>query len=184
MNKAINIELQFFLISILWGAILLFVYDGLRILRRLVKHNSIILAIEDLLFWVAASVFIFAMMYRKNYGIIRGFSVMGMAIGMILYHYILSELYVNVASKVIFTLFRPVMFVFHSAKRMLRSIIAEGKMIFKFLLLQLKKLIKSVRIAMDKRKKKRVIKKEIRRDKKARKVSIAKKSSNDLKDRS
>jgi spore cortex biosynthesis protein YabQ len=87
MNSAITTQLEFFLVSTLWGAIILFVYDGFRILRRVVKQNEIIIALEDLVFWVFAGVFIFAMMYHLNDGIIRGYSVMGMTIGMLLYNF-------------------------------------------------------------------------------------------------
>lgn len=167
MNKAITIELQFFLISILWGLIILFVYDNLRILRRLVKHNNLVIAVQDLIFWVTASVFIFAMMYRENNGIIRGFSVMGMAIGMVLYHYILSELLVDAVTKVIFTLFRPFIFVFKRIKGFILFVYKKGKRVCKFLLLRLKKLLKSVRIALNKRKLKKAMKREKRREKKA-----------------
>ncbi|MDD4113087.1 MAG: spore cortex biosynthesis protein YabQ, partial [Herbinix sp.] len=63
MNKGITIELQFFMISILWGALVLLAYDLLRILRRIIRHNVLAVAIQDLLFWVLASVFIFALIY-------------------------------------------------------------------------------------------------------------------------
>jgi hypothetical protein len=66
MNHAISVELQFFLISVLWGSILLLIYDLFRIFRRLVKHDTFFVALEDLIFWVAASLFIFAMMYRRT----------------------------------------------------------------------------------------------------------------------
>lgn len=165
MNKAITFELEFFLISILWGAIILLVYDGFRIFRRLIKHNEIFLATEDLIFWVAASVFIFAMMYQQNNGIIRGFSVMGMAIGMILYHYILSELIVSMITKLLNTLFRPITFAIKQIKRMLLFIRAKFKKLSNFLLLRLKKTAKSVRIILNKQQKKSTVKRELKREK-------------------
>jgi hypothetical protein len=63
MNPAISVELHFFLTSILWGVILLVAYDVLRIFRRLIKHDAFFIALEDLIFWVVASLFIFAMIY-------------------------------------------------------------------------------------------------------------------------
>ncbi|MDF2539492.1 MAG: hypothetical protein K0S76_2513 [Herbinix sp.] len=167
MNKAITIELQFFLISILWGAIILLVYDVFRILRRLIKHNWFFVAIEDLLFWVVSSVFIFAMMYQENNGIIRGFSVMGMGIGMVLYHYILSELLISAVTKLIYTLFRPFIFVVNKIKGFLGYVKKKLKKLFGFLLLRLKRKMKSVKMVLNERQKKRLLKNEIRRSKKA-----------------
>jgi spore cortex biosynthesis protein YabQ len=172
MNNAITVELQFFLISVLWGAILLFVYDIFRILRRLIKHNAFFVAVQDLIFWVASSVFIFAMMYKENNGIIRGFSVMGMAIGMILYHYILSELFVNLITKFIQILFRPLVILFKQVKRIVHFVLSKCKKLSNFLLLRLKKITKSVKITLDKKKMKRIQNKNIRREKRAQEKKI------------
>jgi spore cortex biosynthesis protein YabQ len=167
MNKAISVELQFFLISILWGSILLLVYDCLRILRRIVKHNGFFVALEDLIFWVVSSVFIFAMIYKENDGIIRGFSVMGMGIGMVLYHFILSELLVEAVTKLIHTLLRPFAFILKQIRRMLRFILSGFKKQAGFLLLRLKRLAKSVKIILHNRKVKRQLKREIKRKKRS-----------------
>lgn len=175
MNKAITIELQFFLISILSGAIVLSVYDVLRILRRVIKHNSIFIAIEDLIFWVVSSVFIFAMMYRQNNGIIRGFSVMGMAIGMILYHYILSELFVNLVTKLMNALLSPIRFVMRQVKRLLHYITFRGKKLINFLQLRLKKLSKLVTMKLGVKRNKRDEKRALRLKKKTEEQEIKRK---------
>lgn len=160
MNHEITVELQFFCWSILWGAIILLSYDVLRILRRLINHNSIFLAIEDLIFWVITSVFIFAMMYRENNGIIRGFAVMGMAIGMFLYHYLLSELLVKLVTSFILLLFRPFTIALRQIRRFIRFVVSKGKKGIKYLLFQLKKLRKSVRITLNARKQEKTVKRK------------------------
>jgi spore cortex biosynthesis protein YabQ len=160
MNHEITVELQFFCWSIIWGAIILISYDVLRIIRRLINHNSFILAVEDLIFWVATSVFIFAMMYRENNGIIRGFAVMGMGIGMFLYHYILSELLVKLITSFIHTLFRPFAIALRQVKRFIGFVVSKGKKGIKYLLFQLKKLRKSVRITLSARKQKKAVKRK------------------------
>ena len=167
MNEAIMIELRFFLISILWGVILLLVYDGLRIFRRIIKQNSFAIAMQDLLFWVVSSVFIFSMMYRKNNGIIRGFSIMGMILGMLVYHNILSDPVVNIVTKVLLTLFRPAVFAIRQIKKMLNFVGKTGKKATSSILLRLKKQVKSVKIAVDKKKQARLVrKKELELEKK------------------
>lgn len=152
MNHAITVELQFFLLSILWGAIILLAYDLLRIVRRLIKHGSFFLAIEDILFWVMASVFIFAMIYRENNGIIRGFTIMGMTIGMVLYHYIISEHLVYIITKLIRTLFKPFSIAFKYIKKFFLFIGKKVKKAFLLFLLRLKKISKSVKITINSKK--------------------------------
>ena len=167
MNEAITIELQFFLISILWGAIILLVYDILRILRRLIPHNSLFLALEDILFWVLASLFIFAMIYKMNNGTIRGFSVMGMGIGMTLYHLIFSEYLVKWVTKALFLLLRPVMYLIVRIKRVLRFVMLKIKKYISRILFRLKKTMKSVKIALYKKQQNRLAKRRKHREEKA-----------------
>lgn len=91
MNQVINMEVKFFLVSIAWGVILLVIYDCLRIFRKVIKHGIIMISIEDILYWITSAVLIFRMMYDLNDGIIRGFSLLGILLGMILYKYSISE---------------------------------------------------------------------------------------------
>ena len=98
MNDAIMVELRFFGTSVLWGVILLILYDLLRIFRRVIIHNGFFVAFEDLIYWVVSGLLIFHMMYQQNNGIIRGFAILAMLIGMTLYHSVFSELFVNIIS--------------------------------------------------------------------------------------
>lgn len=172
MNHAITVELQFFQISVLWGVIILLGYDVLRIFRRLIKHDSFFIAVEDMIFWVLASLFIFAMMYRENNGIIRGFSIMGMAIGMVLYHYILSGFIVNLITKLIRTLIRPVAIVLNKGKKLFLSLYKKGKKVAIFIIRRLKKFAKSVKITLNKKKAKYIEAKRKKQEKKAIKKNI------------
>lgn len=88
---AINLEVKLFLASVLWGIGLVILYDCIRIFRRVVKHNKLWAGFEDLLYWAVSAVLIFRMMYRINDGSIRGFAIVGVVIGMTLYHYSISE---------------------------------------------------------------------------------------------
>ena len=72
------------------GAGLLLCYDFLRIFRRLIRHKTWGIAAEDLLFWLCCALVMFGFMYRMNEGVIRGFLVLGTAVGMVLYSIFLS----------------------------------------------------------------------------------------------
>lgn len=65
-------EVRLLLISAAIGILLLLIYDGIRIFRNLIPHGSFFLALEDFLYWLAASLLIFWMVYRSNDGAMRG----------------------------------------------------------------------------------------------------------------
>jgi len=122
MNKMISMEVKFFLMSVLWGAILLVIYDCLRIFRKVVNHDNVWISIEDIIYWTFSSVLIFRMMYELNNGVIRGFSILGVILGMVIYKYSISEYVVKGISyvliqikkfvkKLIHILLKPAMFV-------------------------------------------------------------------------
>lgn len=74
-----------FLYAAVTGAGLLLLYDLLRVIRRVVRHKTAAIAVEDLLFWIFCAFILFGFMYRENEGVIRGFLVLGAGTGMILY---------------------------------------------------------------------------------------------------
>ncbi len=167
MNDAISVELHFFLVSVLWGAIILLAYDSFRVLRRLIRHNSIIIAIEDLIFWISASFFIFSMIYRMNNGSIRGFSIIGMCAGMLLYHYILSNAAVKYTTLIIRLLIRPFRQLMRFVGKAFQNVCRTVKKAVNYPLRRLKMHIKSVKISMKKTDKKSVRKANKKADKKS-----------------
>ena len=78
-----------------------FIYDQIRIVRRVLPHGSVLVAIEDLLFWLFAGIVIFSLLYRMNAGTLRWFAVFGLATGMFLYKKIFRDFLVNFMSTVI-----------------------------------------------------------------------------------
>ena len=84
-------ELDFFAVSFLLGILLVLVYDCLRIFRRLLRHGAGLIAAEDLCYWIITAFVIFAMLYQKNEGLIRGFSIGGIVAGMFLYNQFISR---------------------------------------------------------------------------------------------
>ena len=83
-------EMDFFVVSFVLGIVLVLIYDCLRILRRLIRHGVIWISLEDLCYWVFTAFVIFAMLYQKNDGLIRGFSIGGIVLGMFLYNQFIS----------------------------------------------------------------------------------------------
>lgn len=158
MNKVIMVELRFFAASIIWGMLLIVFYDLLRILRRVVKHNGFFIAIEDIIYWVVCSILIFRMMYEQNNGIIRGFSILAMLLGMLIFHHAISDFFVNIISVLIHklfhfigmilkTIFKPFYFVLKKIRKVFSWVFRKIKK-FRNKILLLKKNRKSSKMAV------------------------------------
>lgn len=104
MSEVILGELQVVGTAFFCGALITIVYDVLRIFRRVISHGNVWIGIEDLLFWIWTSFWIFGVLYRENDGNLRLYTMISMALGMILYHKTISEPLVDVLG----TVFRKV----------------------------------------------------------------------------
>lgn len=155
MSQDITIELQFFMISIIWGILILLAYDQIRVLRRILPHKISLITIQDLLFWLVVSVFVFAMIYVQNSGTIRGFSIMGIVIGMVIYHYILSDLLVKIESRLILLILRPFSLAISYICKGIRFLINKVKKTSLRIYGRLKNKLKSVKISLDRRREKK-----------------------------
>lgn len=101
ISESILTEARFLMISILSGAGMIFVYDFFRILRRVIRHGTIWIAVEDFFYWLFCSIFVFAMLYQENDGLIRGFAIGGVVMGMLLYNRFVSPVIIKYAAKVL-----------------------------------------------------------------------------------
>lgn len=140
MSQDIIREVTFFLHSVVVGIIITFVYDWFLILRRLIKHGTIWISIEDFIFWAACGIGVFYMLYRENNGVLRWFAVLGAMLGMICYKFIISKRFVHIMSTCIYKI---MWFLFRIIQVMLKPIkwlIFKLRRFFIFLKKKLKKL--------------------------------------------
>ena len=151
VSQSIFQELDFFTASFLLGAFLVLCYDCLRIFRQLVRHGVLWISLEDFCYWVMAAFAVFAMLYKKNDGLIRGFSIGGVVLGMLLCNYLISRFLVRflvMILKKIITLVKRVLAVltrpFRKAIRTCVPKILILKRIFKKLTRNLKKELKKI----------------------------------------
>lgn len=84
MSPEITEQLEILFHFFVLGISISLVYDGLRLLRFFIPHHNIIIAIQDLIFWVATGFVVFDMFLRESNGSIRFFSIGGALLGMIL----------------------------------------------------------------------------------------------------
>lgn len=95
MSAEIMGELDFLLRSMLLGVMITFLYDVIRVFRRVVRHGVFFVSLEDLVYWVFVSCCIFYLLYQENNGVLRWFVIMGAAAGMLLYKMTLSGPFVR-----------------------------------------------------------------------------------------
>ena len=94
-------EIQEFLIFLVEGAIISFVFDFFRSIRKNFDWNDIITYIEDFIFLSLSSIlFIFSIIYFCN-GIIRFYIFLGISLGIAIYTLTLSKKCVIILSNVV-----------------------------------------------------------------------------------
>jgi spore cortex biosynthesis protein YabQ len=79
-----------FLSTIGTGVAVGLAYDFFRVFRKTTPHKNAFVQLEDLFFWLTATILFFYFMLIKNYGEIRFFSILGVALGMLLYFHTVS----------------------------------------------------------------------------------------------
>lgn len=98
------------------------VYDTIRIIRRVIPHRRVTwIAVEDILFWIAAALHAYVTFYNGTDGIIRGYIVVGMVCGAVLYRMSAGVFYVRYVTIVIKFMLKPlkklkVMYKIHMSK--------------------------------------------------------------------
>lgn len=81
-----------FLSAVGMGAMIGLVYDFFRVLRRVLKHPNWAVQLEDILFWLVATLGMFYFILRQNSGAVPMFSVMAVFCGAVIYFATLSRL--------------------------------------------------------------------------------------------
>jgi len=90
-----------FLSTVLMGAIIGLFYDFFRIARRVASHSTLVVQLEDVLFWVITTGAVFYFMLNRNFGEIRPFSIIGVACGIMLYFATISRVVLKISVVVI-----------------------------------------------------------------------------------
>ena len=91
-------ENLFLMHSAILGVYLAFIYDNIRIFRRIFPHNTIAVSLEDIVFWCYLTVKVFLLMYYESNGLLRWFAVVGAAAGIFLYKSLIGRFYVHYIS--------------------------------------------------------------------------------------
>lgn len=141
VSETIAQEGNLLLISLLCGMLFMLGYDMLRILRRIIPHGAIGMAIEDAAYWIACAVGIFAMLYQENDGLLRWFVLAGIALGMLIENGWISPWVIGICVKII----KVVMGVLG---KIWKIVTIPGKKVFIIFRKQLKKIKKAIKIGL------------------------------------
>ena len=85
MDIGIGEEVNIFFRAIMLGCAAGFCYDFLRILRRILKGKTIRVGIEDITFFIIFSLLMDVFLYYVNGGILRGYILVGIIMGVVLF---------------------------------------------------------------------------------------------------
>ena len=92
MHTSVVYELTVFAGAGAAGILTAFLYDLFRLKRRIIKTASIIVHIEDILFWLSAAIIVFLTSYMISSGETRLYFFMGILAGGVLYFVLLSKI--------------------------------------------------------------------------------------------
>ncbi|MCU6762920.1 spore cortex biosynthesis protein YabQ [uncultured Roseburia sp.] len=134
-----------FLAGLICGLCMLFVYDLLRIFRRVVSHGTVWIAVEDILYWCGCALMIFRMLYRQNDGLIRGFAMIAIFVGMLLYNWLLSRFIIKAGVKIFGGIVKALVFIVKTITAPIRFVLKKNG---RFLKKRLKKIWKTIRMGL------------------------------------
>lgn len=143
-----------FLIFVINGLIIGFMFDIFRILRISFKTKNFITYIEDIIFWILTGLLVLSSVFVFNNGEIRLFMFLGIAIGVIIYLIIFSRHIIDFAVyviKIIKKLFKRIFTIillpFKFIKKLLRKIFLKP---ISFITLNIRKSITNVKFIFEK----------------------------------
>ena len=85
MLEMIGLQKDMFFLSLVLGAIMGFSYDCIRCFRRVFAHNSLFVAVEDVIYWCLWTFLIIDNFQSYNNGEIRGYIFVGLIVGVVVY---------------------------------------------------------------------------------------------------
>ena len=132
INEIIYWELYALVVSFFNGVLLAWIYDNIRAFRRIVRHKTVaFMSVEDIIYGIYAGLSVFVMCFKVADGIIRGFIIMGIAVGAFLYFKFLSSFYIRWSVRIIKILLKPACFILKNVVRIITIPVRSLKMYMK-----------------------------------------------------
>lgn len=83
----IDVQINMFYISVLYGLVMGMTYDFIRIIRRLIRHNNFFIGLEDMAYWTIWAFITIDGIHIYNSGELRSYVFLGVLIGFLIYRY-------------------------------------------------------------------------------------------------
>lgn len=139
MLSTVASQSNLLLFSMLAGVLTGMLFDLYRVLRGFENPNKILTFIEDTLFWILTSIIVFIFLLKTNYAYMREYVYITIALGILIYIFVLSKSFIKVEYKVIgiiikFTriifnyVFYPINLLFYRLKRKNKQKILKKKL--------------------------------------------------------
>ena len=116
-------ELYCFFIFIIVGVVISILFDFFRILRKSFKTPDIITYIEDIVFGVLAGIIIIFSIFKFNNGEIRSYLFIGILIGILIYLFTISKVFIKYGSKILTFLKKILLFPIKKTLLFIKSIL-------------------------------------------------------------
>ena len=108
LSESVRIEVVLLLSALFVGMLYGFIYDTIRIFRRVIVHRKVLwIAIEDIVFWIAVALHSYVTFYCGTNGIMRGYIVAGIVCGAGLYRISLGTLYLKYVTIIVKFVVKP-----------------------------------------------------------------------------
>ncbi len=101
MSELVTTEFALFLYAVRFGIGMAFIYDLLRIFRKVVGHNRWAEAFEDLLYCLWAGLQIYLMLFEYHNGDLRFYMILGACLGILLYTVSIGNIFVYYSAKLL-----------------------------------------------------------------------------------
>lgn len=90
MDTTLLMEIHVFLSTVYGGLISGFIYDIYRTIRYYSKPRKLVTYLGDLTFWTLTASIFFIILIKNNWGEIRGYTLLGFFMGILIYNKIFS----------------------------------------------------------------------------------------------
>lgn len=104
MNNTIILQLYYFLIYMLSGAMIGILFDFFRILRKSFNTPDFITYIEDILFCILTGIILLFVLFNFSNGQIRIYNIFAILLGSAFYMILISKYFIKINVKIIVTI--------------------------------------------------------------------------------
>ena len=127
MYSTVEGETIFFITCLGAGVVIAFLYDLLRISRRIVSVSDSVVGGEDILFFIASAIILFYAAFKKNGGEVRLQGFLGGALGAFAYALLVRNRFLNLGETILKWLIKTAILLFKTVMLPIRLVLRALK---------------------------------------------------------